>query len=302
DLTNPQYNYATQQRTAPGSTFKMVSATAGLMEGIISTSSQTTCVGIFESIFPSPRCWVYPGAHGSLTVSGAIRHSCNYFFYDVGYRLGVVGDVYSSDRGVEKLAKYATMYGLNEKSGIEINENEPQISDSDSVRSAIGQGTNSYTTVGLARYVTTVANSGTCYDLTLIDRVTDPDGNMIIDRAPSIHGHVQIDSSYWDAIHSGMRQVVENMSYYGGFDIKVAGKTGTAQESESRPNHALFVCYAPYHNPEIAVATRVAYGYTSSYAAQITKEVLAYYFGLKDSDEIVTGTAQELIGGAANAD
>ncbi len=302
DLTNPQYNYATQQRTAPGSTFKMVSATAGLMEGIISTSSQTTCTGTFESVFPSPRCWVYPGAHGSLTVAGAIRHSCNYFFYDVGYRLGVVGDVYSSDRGVEKLAKYASMFGLNEKSGIEINENEPQISDQDSVRSAIGQATNSYTTVGLARYVTTVANSGTCYDLTLIDRVTDSEGNMIIDRTPSIHGHVILDSSYWDAIHSGMRQVVENMSYYGDFDIKVAGKTGTAQESESRPNHALFVCYAPYHNPEIAVATRVAYGYTSSYAAQITKEVLAYYFGLKDSDEIVTGTAQELIGGAANAD
>jgi len=213
-----------------------------------------------------------------------------------------VGDVYSSDRGVEKLAKYASMFGLNEKSGIEINENEPQISDQDSVRSAIGQATNSYTTVGLARYVTTVANSGTCYDLTLIDRVTDSEGNMIIDRTPSIHGHVILDSSYWDAIHSGMRQVVENMSYYGDFDIKVAGKTGTAQESESRPNHALFVCYAPYHNPEIAVATRVAYGYTSSYAAQITKEVLAYYFGLKDSDEIVTGTAQELIGGAANAD
>ncbi|MCR5674403.1 MAG: penicillin-binding protein [Lachnospiraceae bacterium] len=302
DLTNPQYNYATQQRTAPGSTYKMVSATAGLMEGVITPASHTTCVGIFDLVFPEPKCWISPGAHGSLNVTGAIRHSCNYFFYDVGYRLGLVGDVYSSDRGVEKLAKYAGMFGLSEKSGIEINENEPQVSDQDSVRSAIGQGTNSYTTVGLARYVTTVANSGTCYDLTLIDKVMDPEGNLLNDNAAKVRNHVEIDGSYWDAIHAGMRQVVESRKDYEDFGVAVAGKTGTAQESKSRPNHALFVCYAPYKSPEIAVATRVAYGYTSSYAAQITHDVLAYYFNLQDSEEIITGTAQELQGGEANAD
>ncbi|MCR5178766.1 MAG: penicillin-binding protein [Lachnospiraceae bacterium] len=302
DLTNPQYNYATQQRTAPGSTYKMVSAAAGLMEGVITTGSHTTCTGTFEEVYGEPKCWIWPGAHGSLNVTGAIKNSCNYFFYDVGYMLGMINGNYSSDRGVQKLAKYADMFGLSEKTGIEINENEPMISDKDSVRSAIGQGTNSFTTVGLARYVSTVANSGTCFNLTLIDRVVDRKGNLLYDKSADIRNHVNLDSSYWDAIHAGMRQVVESRSDYEGFAIKVAGKTGTAQESKSRPNHALFVCYAPYDNPEIAVATRIAYGYTSSYAAQITKDVLAYYYDLQDSDQIVTGTAQELMGGEANAD
>ncbi len=302
DLTNPQYNYATQQRTAPGSTYKMVSATAGLMEGVITTGSHTTCMGVYEAVYGEPKCWIYPGAHGSLNVTGAIKNSCNYFFYDIGYHLGMVNDVYSSDRGLKTLAKYANLYGLSEKSGIEINENEPQISDQDSVRSAIGQGTNSFTTVGLARYVTTVANSGTCYNLTLIDQVKDADGNLLYDNSAAIRNQVDLDESYWSAIHVGMRQVVENMSYYDGFGITVAGKTGTAQESKSRPNHALFVCYAPYESPEIAIATRIAYGYTSSYAAQITHDVLSYYYSLQDSGELVTGTAQELQGGAVNAD
>ncbi len=260
-------------------------------------------MGIFESIAePEPKCWIAPGGHGSLNVTGAIKHSCNYFFYEVGYRLGLTGTVYSSEYGLKRLAKYADLYGLSDKSGIEINENEPQVSDLDSVRSAIGQGTNSYTTVGIARYVTTVANSGTCYNLTLIDKVRDADGNLLYDNSASIRNHVDIDSSYWNAIHEGMREVVENMSYYEGFGLRIAGKTGTAQESKSRPNHALFVCYAPYEKPEIACATRIAYGYTSSYAAQITKDVLAYYYNLRASGDIVTGTAQELQGGEINAD
>ena len=108
--------------------------------------------------------------------------------------------------------------------------------------------------------------------------------------------------SYWNAIHTGMRQVVQDKSYYANLGVAVAGKTGTAQESASRPNHSLFVCYAPYEKPEIAVATRIAYGYTSSYAAQITKEALTYYFELRDADDIISGTAQTLQDGATNAD
>jgi penicillin-binding protein 2 len=108
--------------------------------------------------------------------------------------------------------------------------------------------------------------------------------------------------SYWNAIHLGMRQVVQDKSYYANLGVNVAGKTGTAQESKSRPNHSLFICYAPYEKPEIAIATRIAYGYTSSYAAQITKEALAYYFELRDEDDILSGTARELQDGATNAD
>ncbi|MCH5256295.1 MAG: penicillin-binding protein [Lachnospiraceae bacterium] len=304
DLSRPLLNYATQQRTAPGSTFKMVSATAGLMENAISTTDTITCVGTFDKIKPEPKCWIASGggAHGSLNVAGGIQHSCNWFFYEVGYRLGIVGDSYNSDVGLNKLAKYADMYGLSETTGVEIEEYEPEISDTDSVRSAIGQGTNNYTTVGLARYVTTVANSGTCYNLTLIDKITDYNGEELLDNHAQVRNQIDMDSSHWNSIHTGMRRVVEGKSYYADLGVNVAGKTGTAQESSSRPNHALFVSYAPYEDPEICVVVRVANGYTSDYAAQIGREVYKYYYGLADESEIITGTAGSLEGGSINGD
>ncbi len=302
DNSNPLYNYATQQKTAPGSTFKMVSSTAGLMEGVITTDSVIYCGGQFDKLNPAPKCWIHPRGHGGLNVTGGIRNSCNVFFYEVGYRLGLVGGNYSPDIGLEKLATYADMYGLTEKSGIEIAESEPQVSDQDAVRSAIGQGTHSYTTVGLARYLTTVANNGTCYDLTLIDKTTDSNGNLLEDYSAGVRNTIEMPQSYWNAIHTGMRQVVQDKAYYSNLGVAVAGKTGTAQESTNRPNHSLFVCYAPYEKPEISIATRIAYGYTSSYAAQITKEALSYYFELRDEDDIISGTAQTLQDGATNAD
>ena len=304
DLSHPLLNYATQQRTAPGSTFKMVSATAGLMENTISTTDTITCVGTFDKIKPEPRCWIASGggAHGSLNVMGGIQHSCNWFFYEVGYRLGIVGDSYNSEVGLNKLAKYADMYGLSETTGVEIEEYEPEISDTDSVRSAIGQGSNNYTTVGLARYVTTVANSGTCYNLTLIDKITDYNGEELVDNHAQVRNQIDMEDSYWNSIHAGMRRVVESKSYYSDLGVAVAGKTGTAQESASRPNHALFVSYAPYENPEISVVVRVANGYTSDYAAQIGREVYKYYYGLADENEIITGTAGSLEGGSINGD
>ena len=302
DLSKPLYNYATQQKTAPGSTFKMVSATAGLLENVITTSSTITCVGEFDMITPSPRCWIYPSAHGSLNVSGAIRHSCNYFFFQVGYDLGLVGNTYSSDVGLNKLEKYADMYGLTDTSGIEIDESDPQFSSIDSVRSAIGQGNNAYTTVGLARYVTTVANSGTCYNLTLIDKTTDSNGNLLSDNSATVRNTIDMSSSYWDAIHLGMRGVAEDHSYFDEVSVNVAGKTGTAEERTDRANHALFVGYAPYESPQIAIATRVAYGYSSSYAAQISKDVFKYYFDENNRDTLLSGTAKEIDSTNSSAD
>lgn len=302
DLSSPMLNYATQQRTAPGSTFKPVSATAGLMEGVISLTDTITCTGLYDKITPPARCHIYPGAHGSLNVTGGIRYSCNYFFYEVGYRLGIVGDTYNDNVGLEKLAKYADMYGLSEASGIEIEEYTPGVSDLDAVRSAIGHGTNSYTTAGLARYVTTVANSGTCYNLTLVDKVENKADGTTRENSATVRNRIDMDSAYWNAIHTGMRAVVENKRYFADLGVNVAGKTGTAQENRNRPNHALFISYAPYEAPEIAVAVRVANGYTSDYAAQIAKDVYEYHYGLKDEEEIITGTAGTLAGGEINAD
>lgn len=303
DLSRPLLNYATQQRTAPGSTFKPVSATAGLLEGVITTGESITCTGLFDKLTAQPpKCHIYPGAHGSLNVAGGIQYSCNYFFYEVGWRLGLVGDAFNDGVGLQKLAKYADMFGLSEPSGVEIEEYAPDVSDLDAVRSAIGHGTGNYTTAGLARYVTTIANGGTCYNLTLVDKVEDKNRGLLEERGATVRNRIDMDPSYWNAIHSGMRRVVEGKSYFADLGVNVAGKTGTAQESRNRPNHALFISYAPYEAPEISVTVRVANGYTSDYAAQIAKDVYAYYYGLKDESEIITGAAGELAGGAINAD
>ncbi|MFR0887859.1 penicillin-binding transpeptidase domain-containing protein [Gallintestinimicrobium sp.] len=283
DLSRPMWNYATQMRTAPGSTFKMVSSTAALMEHVIDLTTRIECPGIFTRFSDyQPRCWKRSG-HGSLNVSEAITNSCNVFFYEVGYQLGLNGDKYDQDLGNEKLAKYASMYGLNEKSGIEIEESEPQISDALSVVSAIGQGTNNFTTVGLARYVTTVANSGTCYDLTLLDKVTDTSGNLLVNYSANVRNTIDMPQSYWNAIHQGMRGVVQNKKYYQDFGVEVAGKTGTAEEDKSRPNHGLFVGYAPYDNPEVSMAIRIANGYSSDYACQLSKQLMTVYFDLDEN-------------------
>ncbi len=299
DKANPQYNFATQYKAAPGSTFKIVSATAGLMENIISLKDKVTCVGTFTEITPSPRCWKTYG-HGNEDVTSAIKDSCNYFFYDVGYRLSTRTGSYDAEAGLNTLYEYADMFGLTEKSGIEITEETPDVSDIDPVRSAIGQGTNSYTTVGLARYVTTIANSGTCFNLTLLDKVTDSEGNVLETFEPDIRNTIELPQEYWDAMHLGMRQVVENKSYFGDLAVNVAGKTGTAEQTKTRANHALFVCYAPYEEPEIAIATRIPFGYSSDYAAQITRDIIKYYYGLAEEEEIITGTADTPDAGISN--
>lgn len=301
DKSRPLLNYATQQQTAPGSIFKMVTAAAGLQEGVVNTSTQVLCAGVFEKANYNSRCWIYPGSHGMQKVSDAIQNSCNHYFYEVGYRLSLDEDLnYDSSLGVDKLYQYAKDFGLADKSGVEIDEAEPHVSDELSVFSAIGQGTNNFTTVGLARYVTTIANGGTCYDLTLLDKRTDHNQTVLEDYEAEIRNQVELPSAYWNAIHTGMRRVVESKSYYNNLGISVAGKTGTAQESKSRTNHALFVCYAPYENPEIAIATRIAFGYSSDYAARTTREVLKYYYNLEDEEELLSGTADTIESGIAS--
>ncbi|MCD8038134.1 MAG: penicillin-binding protein [Lachnospiraceae bacterium] len=294
DLSVPQWSAATQQETAPGSTFKMVSAVAAIEEGVVSSIRETiTCTGVFDKLSPTIyRCWISPGAHGAMNLTNAIANSCNSYFYEVGYRLSQDENGYNSSYGLSRLEKYADMFGLTEKSGIEITESEPKFSDEYSVPSAIGQGTNNYTTVGLARYVTAVANSGTVYNLSIIDKVTASDGSLIEDYTPEVRNEIDIDDSVWNAIHAGMRTVVEKKSYYSDLAVNVAGKTGTAQESRNRTNHALFLSYAPYENPEISVTVRIAYGYSSDYAAQTARDVYKYYYGLADENELVTGTAE----------
>ena len=299
DKSYPWNNYATQYKAAPGSTFKMVMASAGLMEGAISLNTKVNCTGTFTSVTPSPKCWQRWG-HGNEDVTTAIRDSCNYFFYDLGYRLSSKNGTYDEEEGLKTIYQYADFFGLTEASGIEIAESAPQVSDTDPVRSAIGQGSNSFTAVGLVRYVSAIANSGTVLDLTLLDHVADSQGNVLKQFEPKKRNTIDMPAKNWTAIQKGMRMVVENKKYFNDLAVEVAGKTGTAQQTESRPSHALFVCYAPYKNPEIAIATRIPFGYSSDYAAQVTRDVIKYYYGLAEQEEIITGTANTPDAGITN--
>ena len=305
DLSKPLYNFATQEKTAPGSTFKMVSSVAGLATGVITANTQIMDNGIYENISNHPRCWAlnHGYTHGLINVSEALRDSCNYFFYEVGYRLSTNNytSSYDDPTGIAKIQEYAGLLGLNETTGVEIEENAPQIADQYPVMAAIGQSNNNYATVQLGRYVTAIANGGTVYKYTLLNRVCDSDGKVLETYEPEIRNQVDVlDSSQWDAIHYGMRMVVENLSNFDDFPIEVAGKTGTAQQSPNRPNHALFVGYAPYNDPEISIATRIAFGYTSHNAAEYAKNVFAYYFGTESTDELLNGQAAN-VGDSSNS-
>ena len=303
DLSKPLWNYATQNRSAPGSTLKMMVAVAGVEEGVIRLNEDIRCEGSFTKLTGTiHNCWISPGAHGRMNITSAIANSCNSFFYEVGFRMAQDEDGYNATVGTDTLAKYADMFGLTETSGVEISEANPRVSDAFPVPSAIGQGTHAYTTAGLARYVTAVANSGTVYNLTLVDKITDTNGNIQVDNNAEVRNTIELSDSLWNAIHQGMRQVVLKKAYYSELAVNVAGKTGTAQETASRPDHALFVGYAPYENPEIAIATRVLNGYSSDYAAQITKDIIVYYYGLAEEDEIITGTAEQPLTGSTTGD
>ena len=292
NAANPLYNYATQQRTAPGSTFKIVSSTAGLAEGVIDTTSEITDLGQFTKVSNNPKCWIYPSNHGSINVSEAIRDSCNYFFYEVGWRLAGGDGAYDDVTGIKKITEYASLFGLDETTGVEIEENSPHIATEYPVMAAIGQSDNNFTTVGLARYATAIASKGTVYNLTLLDSVKDSEGNVIKDYKPSVRNQVDVlNGAQWDAVHYGMRMVCESLSSFDGFSVEVAGKTGTAQQVSNRPNHALFIGFAPYNNPEVSIATRIAYGYTSHNAAEVSKDILAYYFGVTETEDILNGEA-----------
>ena len=294
DRSKPLWNYATQQKTAPGSTFKMVSSVAGVEEGVITINTVIDCEGSFTKLNGTiHNCWIYPGSHGPLTLSGAIQNSCNYFFYEVGYRLADDDGRYNDAYGIERLSKYATMFGLGQTTGVEIAESEPNISDQYPVASAIGQGTHNYTTVGLARYVSAVANKGTVYQLSLIKEIRNADGVTTYSGKNKVINEIMLDPTLWNSIHTGMMRVVADKKYFNDIGIICAGKTGTAQEAENKPNHALFVGFAPADKPKIAMAVRIANGYSSDFAAQLGCDVIKYYFNLEDRDKLITGNASD---------
>lgn len=296
DQSLPLYNNATQARKAPGSCFKPVTAVAGLEEKVIGLNDTITCTGLYDTITPPMKCWIYPGAHGPLNIVGAIRNSCNFFFGEVGHRLATdANGNYDTALGVERIRKYASMFGLDHKSGVEIAETDPLMTDQSPEQSAIGQGTHSYTNVQLSRYVTAIANRGTVFELSVLNKVTDENGNTVKEYEPNVSSQIHIQDSTWNAVQQGMREVIEYGSaskLFKDLEVDIAGKTGTAQETKSRANHAFFISFGPYSNPEIAVTVNIPYGYTSSNAASISKDVYRLCFGYTSLDYIMNAEAQ----------
>lgn len=293
DKSNPLWNYATQEKTAPGSTFKLVTSTAGLAEGVIDTSSVIDCTGIFHEVSNEPKCWIYPGAHGNLNVSEAIGDSCNVFFYTTGYRLSSKDSgAYDDASGISYIQKYASIYGLDQKTGLEIVERQPEIATQYPVMAAIGQSNNNITTVALSRYVTAVA-SGKLYDYKLMNKIVDASGNVVESYSANYTDISDVlNGTQWDAIHTGMRMVCENLDSFDGFTIPVSGKTGTAQQVETRPNHGLFIGYAPSDDPEISIAARISFGYSSHNAASAARNIISYYYKEQTLDEILAAKAE----------
>lgn len=274
-------NRATQSFTAPGSTYKPCTTIAGMDTGTISSGTTFYCSGSFDKVTPAPKCWRLSG-HGGEVAATAIRDSCNVYFYNVGYNLACRKDgTYNSTYGTSTLQKYSDLLGLSTKAGVEIEENSPQASNTNSIASAIGQGNHKYSTLNLARYVTTIASSGKCYNLTLIDKITDSDGNLIRKNEAEVDHQVELSSNIWDTVHEGMTLAGNSYTGISKLGMKIAAKSGTAQENTKEPDHSLLVTYSPYDNPEICVSVCIQHGYSSGTSIDLTADIYKIYYGLE---------------------
>ena len=281
DKAAPMINRATQSFTAPGSTYKPCTTISGMDTGTISSGTTFYCSGSFDKVTPAPKCWRLSG-HGGEVAATAIRDSCNVYFYNVGYNLACRKDgTYNSTYGTSTLQKYSDLLGLSTKAGVEIEENSPQASNTNSIASAIGQGNHKYSTLNLARYVTTIASSGKCYNLTLIDKITDSDGNLIRKNEAEVDHQVELSSNIWDTVHEGMTLAGNSYTGISKLGMKIAAKSGTAQENTKEPDHSLLVTYSPYDNPEICVSVCIQHGYSSGTSIDLTADIYKIYYGLE---------------------
>lgn len=281
DKAAPMINRATQSFTAPGSTYKPCTTIAGMDTGTISSGTTFYCSGSFDKVTPAPKCWRLSG-HGGEVAATAIRDSCNVYFYNVGYNLACRKDgTYNSTYGTSTLQKYSDLLGLSTKAGVEIEENSPQASNTNSIASAIGQGNHKYSTLNLTRYVTTIASSGKCYNLTLIDKITDSDGNLIRKNEAEVDHQVELSSNIWDTVHEGMTLAGNSYTGISKLGMKIAAKSGTAQENTKEPDHSLLVTYSPYDNPEICVSVCIQHGYSSGTSIDLTADIYKIYYGLE---------------------
>jgi len=313
DPTTPLVNRPLKQNKAPGSTFKMISAIAGLETGVITPYTLITDESTFTKAGrPYARCWTVStgsASHGPINVSTALEVSCNYFFYETAFRMGNAENE-TSEEAVAALEKYAEAFGLGDYTGIEIGEYSPNIAtpeykenitkrqnpdattsqtrwtDGDTIRAAIGQSVNNFAPAHMAKYIATLANGGTRYTMHLIDKVETSDGIVTEKKTPVIESTVEIKEENLNAVYKGMLGVTQGergtlRGVFADFPVDVAAKSGTAQENLSRSSHTWFVCFAPYDDPQISISVMIPFGENStSPAAVVAKDVIAEYMGL----------------------
>lgn len=282
----PMFNRATQGVYAPGSTFKLCTSVAALEEGIITPSTIIEDKGIYTYyVDPQPMCWIWRQAHtthGRINVSQAIVDSCNYFYYEVG-RL----------TGIKKLDEYATAFGLGQSTGIEIGDvsgvlaspewaeaHDREWTDGQTITAAIGQSYNLFTPLQLANYVATLVSGGEHYEAHLLKNVKSYDNSRIIDvygKGPL--NDLNISDSTMAAVTKGMHDLTYDSlrSAFSRCVVEAGAKTGTAQVGTDIAN-GTFVAYAPYDDPEIAIAIVVEKGGSGSLLANAAVDIINAWF------------------------
>ncbi len=316
---NSLFNRAVQGAYAPGSIFKMVTATAGLETGAITTEEEIYDSGIYP-YGHQPRCWIYNDygyGHRWVNVSDAIKKSCNYFFYEVGNRIGPA-----------TLERYAKLYRLGQKTGIELPgetsgtvagetnaaKNDREWYQGDTLNAAIGQSDNDYSPIQIARYISILTNGQKIVRPTLIKSIIRADGTEV-GRSDLIEflneklgipkdeeGELTIQKQNIDEILEGMKSVTTETggtasSVFMNFNIEVGGKTGST-ESNTGDINAWFVGFAPYYDPEIAVVVLVENGGHGYYTSEVARDIIGEYFGMNMNgireDMTATGYVEEL--------
>lgn len=302
----PLFNRTLMGTYAPGSTFKPCTAIAALTMGIVNTEDKIKCEGVYTRYAAegyAPECWIWNSTKDHLThpeenVTTAIRDSCNYYFYSIGNYLGV-----------DDLGKFAANFGLGEYSGIELVEAKGNMSNQanhmdyagtewrigDTLQAAIGQSDSVFTPIQMAEYCATVANSGTRYSASILKSIRNYDySEKLYDREPTVMSTVESAEYNWAAVHDGMWQVLndyineKNVNVWVDCQWRVAGKTGTAQKGEGIQNDGIFMCYAPYKDPEVAIFVVVERGGAGADVQFIARHIMDAYItimGYSDTSE-----------------
>ena len=302
---DPLFNRALNGAYEPGSTFKPCTAIAGLTENIINTETQIECTGLFTKYADqgyAPACWIYTQTDGQLThgydnVTEAIKDSCNVFFYTVADNLGI-----------RKLMEYAKNFGLGESTGIELSETTGNMAnpdnhlnydvdswvDGDTVQAGIGQSDSMFTPLQLAEYCAAIANGGTRHSAAILKSVRSYDySRQLYQKETEVLSTVDSADYNWAAIQRGMYLMANDITSssstvyyalsnysYNGVSLPVAAKTGTSQLGEDKTNNAIFMCYAPFDDPEIAIAIVVERGQSGANLSKMARNVLDAYFSL----------------------